>query len=56
MFCCLFLDTGEKKFLPWTIQKAQSLTDGVQGHVGLCPALTLFHEGHDAHQFFLIAF
>lgn len=57
MFCCLFWHIEEKiKILPWRIQKAQSLTDGVQGHVGLCPALTLLHEGHNAHQFFLIAF
>lgn len=56
MFCCLFWDIEEKKILPWRIQKAQSLTVGVWGHVGLCPALTLLHEGHDAHQFFLIAF
>lgn len=55
-FAAYFEILKKKIILPWRIQKAQSLTGGVQGHVGLCPALTLLHEGHDAHQFFLIAF
>lgn len=46
----------EKKMFPTCRnEKAQSLTASVQGHTGLCPALTLLHEGQDAHQFFLIA-
>lgn len=56
MIVFMFWDIEEKKKSTLESSKSPISHRWCPGHVGLCPALTLLHEGHDAHQFFLIVF